>query len=433
MHMPTHAERPGLVMLVVALLATACVTAPRTEVLQAAPVRSAAPGLARSGDYVQDKNFFLLTLLQSAAARAALEEDRDLSDIAKRLSPALDRAYKGCDGTTRCAVQNLMLQEPDVSAIGRRLAVLASPGGPLNTLVRDSMRPSGLFARHAALEDGAMMEKAWQDTAAGVNRLYRVYGLGEAPRYPAIDSMSYAPESPEYRSLVKAALETQLDGKRSTDAFFADWLRIGLDLLAINQRDEASRYEPMDQGVNARAFARAARIDWSEAPYVAILVPGAGAQPGETGLSAAGALRVRLAVRRYNDGLAPFIIVSGGHVHPNKTPYAEAVEMKRALMTQYGVPEHAILIDPHARHTTTNLRNGVRLLHALGAPEEGLVLVTTSRDQSLYIESPVFARRNEDELGYQPLTMLKRISPHDLVMAQNLISLQADPMDPLDP
>jgi hypothetical protein len=102
-------------------------------------------------------------------------------------------------------------------------------------------------------------------------------------------------------------------------------------------------------------------------------------------------------------------------------------------MDRYHVPENAILVDPHARHTTTNLRNGERLIHTLGVPETKPVLLTTSRDQSLYIEGPVFLRRNEEELGYQPLTVVKRLTPHDLVMAQNLMSLHADPRDPLDP
>jgi uncharacterized SAM-binding protein YcdF (DUF218 family) len=164
-------------------------------------------------------------------------------------------------------------------------------------------------------------------------------------------------------------LETQLDGARSTDLFFETWLRVGLDLLVISQRDEAARYEPMDRGVTAAAFRRASLISWSSAPHAASLVPGAGTLPGETGLSAAGALRVRLAARRYADGLAPFIVVSGGHVHPNKTPFAEAIEMKRVLMTRYGIPEDAIVVDPHARHITTNLRNSVRLVHALVRPK----------------------------------------------------------------
>jgi hypothetical protein len=29
-------------------------------------------------------------------------------------------------------------------------------------------------------------------------------------------------------------------------------------------------------------------------------------------------------LRRWREGLAPFLIVSGGHVHPNKTAFAEA-------------------------------------------------------------------------------------------------------------
>lgn len=415
-----------------ALLVAGCAALPGSA---AAVARERNQMITRvaSGDIVQDKNFYLLTLLQADPARAIVTGDPYFAAMKLRASTALDKAYSGCDGSTRCAVESLMMVEQDIAAAGDRLAVLASGSGPLNALVREQMRSSGRFQKHASLDDGAMMKMAWLETAAGVNRLYRIYGLGEAPRYPAIDAASYASEAQQYRSLVRAVLETQLDGARSTDLFFETWLRVGLDLLVINQRDEAARYEPMDRGVNAAAFRRASLISWSSAPHAAILVPGAGTLPGETGLSAAGALRVRLAARRYADGLAPFIVVSGGHVHPNKTPFAEAIEMKRVLMTRYGVPEDAIVVDPHARHTTTNLRNSVRLVHALGAPDSGTILVTTSRDQSVYIESQVFRIRNEDELGYQPLLLRSRLSPHDLIMAQNLLSLHADPRDPLDP
>ena len=387
-----------------------------------------------SGDFVQDKNFYLLTALaMDADSRAAAAADPVLADLGRRSAAALSTAYASCKPATGCSLSPIMYSEADIQLVGDRLSVLAAPGGPLNALVRRDLRPSGRFQRHAGLDDGTFAKVAWLETAAGVNRLYRVYGLGEAPRYPAIDAISYKPDSSDFQSLVKAVLETQIDGARPDDPFFANWLRVGLDLLAINQRDEAGRYEPMNQGVNAAAFARARLINWSDRPYAAILVPGAGTLDGERGLSAAGSLRVRLAARRYAEGLAPFVIVSGGHVHPNKTPYAEAIEMKRELMDRYHVPENAILVDPHARHTTTNLRNGERLVHALGAPETKEIVVTTSRDQSLYIESPVFLRRNEDELGYQPLTVVRRLTPHDLVMAQNLLSLHADPRDPLDP
>ncbi len=34
--------------------------------------------------------------------------------------------------------------------------------------------------------------------------------------------------------------------------------------------------------------------------------------------------------------------------------------MNRYLIEVYGISESAILLEPHARHTTTNLRNGMR-------------------------------------------------------------------------
>lgn len=396
--------------------------------------KAAAYTARSSGDFVQDKNFYLLTALAAdPGGRATTAADPVLADLSRRSAAALSTAYASCKPATGCSLAPVMYSEADIQLVGERLSTLAAPGGPLNALVRRDLRPSGRFQRNAGLDDAAFARAAWIETAAGVNRLYRVYGLGEAPRYAAIDAMSYKPDSSDFQSLVKAMLETQIDGARPGDPFFTNWLRVGLDLLAMNQRDEAGRYEPMDRGVNSAAFARARLIDWSERPYAAILVPGAGTLDGERGLSAAGALRVRLAARRYSEKLAPFLIVSGGHVHPNKTPYAEAIEMKRELVDRYHIPENAILVDPHARHTTTNLRNGERLVHALGAPETTPILITTSRDQSLYIEGPVFLRRNEDELGYQPLTVVKRLTPHDLVMAQNLVSLHADPRDPLDP
>jgi hypothetical protein len=69
----------------------------------------------------------------------------------------------------------------------------------------------------------------------------------------------------------------------------------------------------------------------------------------------------------------------------------------------------------------------------LGAPAGKPLLITTSQDQSRYIEAPVFAQRNQTELGYQPITGLKRVSPFDLAGVANLTSLHADPQDPLDP
>jgi hypothetical protein len=163
------------------------------------------------------------------------------------------------------------------------------------------------------------------------------------------------------------------------------------------------------------------------------VVPGAGGDRPDVPLSAWGRLRVAVAANRYHEGKAPFVLVSGGFVHPNQTPYCEALEMKRALMRDYAVPENAILIDPHARHTTTNLRNAARILYRYGFPFERKGLITTDLYQSRYIEAPAFNERCRKEMGHVPHRIVGRISSMDLEFLPQLDALHADFSDLLDP
>lgn len=68
------------------------------------------------------------------------------------------------------------------------------------------------------------------------------------------------------------------------------------------------------------------------------------------------------AARDLQGGVAPFVIVSGGAVHG---PANEAVLMREALLAR-GVAADRVLLEPCARHTTTNLRNAARLMLAHG-------------------------------------------------------------------
>jgi hypothetical protein len=230
--------------------------------------------------------------------------------------------------------------------------------------------------------------------------------------------------------MLRESLETSTDHET---LLLNPWVRVAFDLLIVNQRDEAARYEPLETGENAAAFGRARKTDWRAKPYTAIVVPGMGTEDAEIHVSPVGGFRDRLAVQRWREGKAPFLIVSGGHVHPNKTPFAEAIEMKHDLMVRYGVPADASVVDPYARHTTTNLRNASRLLFRMGAPLSQPVLIVTSQDQSFSLELPSFAARNQAELGYLPMTAYKRLSPFDVTAVPNIVSLHADPQDPLDP
>ena len=130
---------------------------------------------------------------------------------------------------------------------------------------------------------------------------------------------------------------------------------------------------------------------------------------------------------------APLIIFSGGHVHPMQTPYCEAVEMKKYVMEKYKIPETSILIEPQARHTTTNFRNGARLAIRYGIPTAQTALVTSSESHIASTTSEEFRTRCQNELGYFPVEFIKRISPVEAEFKPSIASLFFDANDPLDP
>lgn len=312
---------------------------------------------------------------------------------------------------------------------------IAEAGPSIASLLMEramALRETEMFHRYHQMSDTQLIIRAWQDAAKAMNRIIDVYGNGIKPFYPAIDSASFNTQSEQYARLLHILVSGMEDESSSDDLFFHYPLRFSLRLLDANRRDESGRFEPLHHGENKAAYHAISTTDWKRYPYSVILVPGSGSESVSVSMSPWGKERARLALKRYHEGKAPFIIVSGGYVHPSQTPHCEAMEMKKALMAA-GVPESAILIDPHARHTTTNLRNASRLIFRYGIPTEKKALVTTDLYQSKYIESPVFARRCQDELGYQPMSGIQRISPQDIEFLPGIESLHADALESLDP
>jgi len=222
---------------------------------------------------------------------------------------------------------------------------------------------------------------AWGDSARGMNHIIDVYGEGGSPLAPKVDSVAFDVRGEPYQLLVHTVVGLLADRRSELQLFFQPTLKFALALLDINKRDEAGRLEPLEQGENAAAFHRVPSIDWSKFPYTAIVVPGQGADRLTWPLAPEGKLRAEIASRRWKENKAPLIIVTGGYVHPNQTPYSEAVEMKRSLITDFGVPADSILIEPHARHTTTNIRNVAREIFRYGMPFHRKALITTDRYQ----------------------------------------------------
>jgi hypothetical protein len=380
---------------------------------------------------LQDKNFYLFSLMErSPAVRSALKTSTVLARISSGRIAALNQASGSCKTEADCCAPFLWNDE-QIAEVSQALAALYRESPAVRAWTDGDLLASGAYFQDRGGPE--LLEKAWTACIRGVNRAVEVYGMGKAPRYPAIDSVTYDPKSESYRRVLQHAVAILADDREGADLFFEPSLRFALEMLLLNHRDEAARYEPMETGENRAAYARIGVIDWNRYSYAAIVVPGAGNDRPGVRLSPSGMLRDEIAARRFRQGKAPFLIVSGGFVHPAQTEFSEAIEMKRDLMARFGIPPDAIIIDPHARHTTTNMRNAARLIYRYGLPSDKKALVTTDPGQSQYIESPTLEKRCVEELGYCPYKLVRRASAFDLEFLPLIESLRLDPQDPLDP
>jgi hypothetical protein len=365
---------------------------------------------------LQDKDFYLLSALQSdLEVRKILSQDQALARV------SAERAWfsQTCKENA-CRVHALLWTDEEISSVSFALARIYKESAAVRKLVEKDLRSSGTYVLYEK-EDGAiLLVNAWQICARGLNDILSVYGEGLAPRYPEIDSASFNVNSADFQP-------------RVTALFFEPSLEAALQLLSLNHRDEAGRLEPMEKGVNEAAVKAIPSLPWSKYLYSVIVVPGAGPNDPDTPISATGRARVALAAEAYHAGKAPLILVSGGYVHPAQTRFAEAVEMKKVLLAEYHVPEAAVLVDPYARHTTTNMRNAAREIYRYRIPMNKPALVVSDTAQTGYIAGQPFADRCLKELGYLPYQIVSRPSQTSLVFLPKIDSLQQDPLDPLDP
>jgi len=408
------------------LLLASVVFAAQTVEPARAPVAMKSP--------VLDKNFYLLTLLdRTPDLHAQIKGDPTLNKIAEERLAAMDRAAKSCGSDLDCNILAFRWSEEQTLEAGNALAALYKKSQVVRELTDGPLRASGMYVLYQGLSGEELLKHAWDDCARGMNLAIDVYGIGKAPRYPAIDAMTYDPKDASYHQVILGLVLVLEDDRAAMDLFFRPSLRFSSELMFLNHRDEAGRYEPMEVGENAAAFRRVKTVEWAKYPYSVIVVPGAGNDRPGVNLSPAGRLRDELAAKRFRESKAPFLIVSGGFVHPIRTEFSEAIEMKHDLMARFGIPADAIIVDPHARHTTTNMRNAARLMYRYGIPFDKTALVTTDPWQSQNIESRDFDKRCRDELGYVPQKILSRISAFDLAFLPMRDSLQANPLEPLDP
>lgn len=370
-------------------------------------------------------------LLATAPASAGAVRDATLDLLAQRLFPLLgalandpvklavlrarpevaamlaarERARTSCGDDLPCTAQAMVWTPADAATLAKAVAGTSADRGA---------------SLHAARE------------LEGINVILRTYALGQVPRYPQIDGAGTI-DPQESRARLQAAAWLANTPRAGTLAALDPGAEFALALLDASDRTDAIGFEPLDRGLNAPAMRRARDFEWKRYRYTAMIVTGVGPETPDMPLSPFGKYHLRLAAERYARGDVAFILVSGGRAHPRATRFVEAEQMRAALIERYQIPPDAIVIEPYARHTTTNLRNATRLLIVMGAPLTKDTLIVCNPGQSANIASPQFVARNAAELGYQPGRVGRRLSPTELEFRPSPESARIDPRDPLDP
>ncbi len=389
--------------------------------------------LLKGASYVQSKNYYFLTLLQELPeVKKLLASDSILVAMARDKRVSLINVLANCKRDALCYTDKMKFSDDEIKIVSSRLAQLYQTNNPLGKLVSAHLIPSGAYVLFQNLQPAEMLQKAWEQDAMGINFTIGVYAEGKKANYPLIDSVSYDTRDGRQSGLLYNMASLIVQENPVKASFFDIPLTAALRLLEVNEREQAGDFEPMAATENKAAFNRVKTIKWHTYQYSVILVPGAGPDIPTVALSAEGMLRCRLAAIQYLKGVAPFIIVSGGKVHPYKTKFCEATEMKKFLIGKLRIPESAIIIDPHARHTTTNMRNGVRLIYRYGMPFNKPGISCTTRAQSSMIGITLIDRCLK-ELHEAPYRNGLRLSETEMEFYPLIEALHINPTEPIDP
>tara|TARA_R110002050_G_scaffold149169_1_gene275545 strand:- start:18610 stop:19887 length:1278 start_codon:yes stop_codon:yes gene_type:complete len=393
-------------------------------------------GNAEKQAILANKNFpFLSSLLSYEPLNRLVSENDEFNRILIKKREVIQSTLNNSQSRSIIPIESIVSsfewQNEEISLVIEQIRKISSEA-EVDAIFQE-MKNNRQFSFQEPKSGADWIDQTLERELNGMNRIIRIYALAENPNSPQIDSVSYHVNSSYYQKVINVVALNLSDDVDAMNYFFEPTMNFALWLLEINKRDEAARFEPMELGENAKAVQQINLTDWGNYLYSAILIPGHGPEEKGVELSPLGMMRCKLAANRYRQGLAPFIILSGGYVHPFQTPFCEAIEMKKELMGRYLIPESALIIEPHARHTTTNFRNAARLMFKYGIPTDKKALCTTTVDQSIYITDMDFDQRCIKVLGYMPYRLGDRLNRNDIEFYPLKTSLFVDNTDPLDP
>lgn len=389
-----------------------------------------------SDSKIKDRNFYWTTLIEKNSMIAGLlEKDVDLSTYLETAKQRLSNIVNQSNVTAVQYANALKFSDNERVAISTSVKkAVENNATEFINFSSSHIGPSGAFNHFQEVTNVARLNQLIvEEMLLGINQIIDTYAAGIDPRYPDIDRVSFDVNSGNYKLLLKN-LVNQLHSNQYS-LFYQPVLDFALGVMEINSRDEAGRFVPLREGENAQVYQNIQTIKWEDFQYSVLVV--LGDAPNSSGdlpnISIGGMERCDYAVGLFNQGNVPLIAFTGSNVAPFQSQYHEAIEMKKYVMDKYGIPESKILVDPHARHTTTNMRNIGRLIYRYGIPVDKKALLSTIKTQSEYVASNQFATRCTNEIGAVPMELYNRTSDRDIEFSPIINVLHLDSSDPLDP
>ena len=382
-------------------------------------------------DIVIAKNYPFTFMLKNALGNGLAVGDAE--GWQALISSRKERLIAASDSTAVEAVIESFKWRPDEIEYAKRVfSNLWDHNETFQDLIENQLIPTGKYGLGKDMSSKEYMYKALTQDLQAMNFAIDVYGGGKKPNYPKIDSIAFDITSDKYIRRILKGVQEDVRGHIFMDSdYFFTSLFAAVRFLEINERWDAGLLEPLVEGENKLAAAAVRTTDFDQYSYSSIVVLGSGPSVYDQRISPISMLRCRKAALSFSKGLAPFIIVTGGRVHPYKTEFIEAVELKKYLVNVLAVPASSVIIEPQARHTTTNLRNVGRLLLSYGFPATKYAIINSHADNIDMVTR--MEKRCLKELGYVPYVLGNRIHAEILEFKPTLAVFTVDSDEPMDP
>ncbi|ANH82848.1 hypothetical protein A8C56_19320 [Niabella ginsenosidivorans] len=380
---------------------------------------------------LQKRIFYCLDAIEECpSVYKAFYSDTVLQRFMKQKCTLLQKAIDACAHLS-CVANAILIKPEEDSVVALQFSNLYQKNSQIRQWVRDRIRATGFYRLGDSLSDASLFIRAWEEASGGINYIINAYLKNEGLQYPKVDSAAFYVKNSSYLDSVRHLITSTLASEKEDSLFFQPLLHICLKILLLNGRDEAARLLPLKK-VNERPYQQIRSVQWKRFPFSTILVFGEGPETDEP-ISMHNKERCAAAAALFRAGKAPFIMVSGGYVHPFQTKYCEAVQMKKYLTDSLAIPDVAIIIEPHARHTTTNIRNANRIIYECKIPADKPVLGVSSASHIQYIAGKSFERVCRRDLKYLPFKRMKHLTDETVAFYPSPLSLQINTGDPLDP